>query len=471
MSHSQSAFRELIDEECSKLISQLDGEKVVHMVEVLYNYVTGLEQELLLCKHFQFLSPSHLQEIEGTHFRAEARLFWREVNLLLVYIVRAWARTSRTLIEGTIRSIASRNELLLSLIGRSFIEHACSLGYLNGVISKSHLRFEGICADFLADTLNADCVPTPEERLLHATLFKFAVGRRVEFAPEEAPGPGDGISSWRKYNESLKSVPDEMQSISVVTCIDKTIARDGYGWVKTVYEIFCEYCHPNAASRSLDFSRYESITGKHFASDLSSGGLSPSFRRIWGLTSSSIPALCILMRESLCSLSSYRLTMPELDESAVEGLPPVGSVSQVDEHGRVAYCDPRTIAGDDDRLTELTSSQVSRAAAILRIFSEFFVVSVDKWLNSFAYMVPANAEFELNVWEYMARVYSTELEQRMCPQEEERRLLMVAVMRSREFLAVGELLSAIPRLKRLPDIDRVFHSVKAFLKESSDTLL
>ncbi len=467
----QSAFRGLIDEECSKLIAELDGEKVVHVVEVLYNYVTGLEDELLLCKHFQFLSPSHLQGIEGKNFRAEARLFWREVNLLLTYIVRAWARTSRTLIEGTIKSLASRNELLLSLTVRSFIEHTCSLVYLSGEVAKSHLRFERIWTEFLAGTLSSDCVPTPEERQLHATLFKFAVGSRVEFTPEQAPGPGDSISSWRQYNDSLKSVPGEMQAISVVKCIDRTIVRDGYRWVKTVYEIFCEYCHPNAASRSLDFSRYRSVAGKHFASDLSSGELSPSFRRIWDLTDSSIPAMCLLMHEGLCSLSSCRLTMPELDESAEEGLPPVGSVSQIDAHGRIAYYDPRTIGRNDYRLTQLTSSQVTRAATILRTFSEFFKASVDDWLNSFVAMVPANAEFELTVWEYMARVYSTELERRVCPKEEERRLLMVAIIRSREFVAVGELLSAVPLLKRLPDVDRVFHSVGEFFDDSVDSLL
>ena len=125
------------------------------------------------------------------------------------------------------------------------------------------------------------------------------------------------------------------------------------------------------------------------------------------------------------------------------------------------YYDPKNIRITRTIKTQLTHDQIRRAEVSHRIFEEFLGPSSEDWLEEFAYEIPVNAEAEIRLWQRMGNVYLKEQAERPVMSREERRLLCLAVIQSSGYASIGQLLSAMPELKRLDHIERVFDRVRA----------
>ena len=88
--------------ECSNVIEQLKGKEVLDALRRTYEALSGLDNELSECNSFSFLSPDHLQQLAGRELASEALFFWREINQLLIFIIRTASRAVLSLIEGVV---------------------------------------------------------------------------------------------------------------------------------------------------------------------------------------------------------------------------------------------------------------------------------------------------------------------------------------------------------------------------------
>ena len=157
--------------------------------------------------------------------------------------------------------------------------------------------------------------------------------------------------------------------------------------------------------------------------------------------------------------------MPPLEMSAENGVPPLGYLPEVDEHGRRYYY---TLTASDyqgevlgEVLTELTADQIRRAEYVFSVFADFYPgILMTEWIKAFAVEAPRQAEIELRLFEHMASVYQLELNERPPLDRDIRRLLFAAAFFSRAFSTAGELLSFCPSLKRLVDWERVFDRIR-----------
>jgi len=147
------------------------------------------------------------------------------------------------------------------------------------------------------------------------------------------------------------------------------------------YELLCEYCHPNSASRTLDYLMKWDDLGKHAAQEFSRRELPPGFLKVWDLLRSSLPPLCRKVEEGLSLLSSCRLPMRELEGSRRTAGPPIGSVAGVDQHGRSIYVDLDRLNVKRELKTELTPGQIERIEALHNIFGDVDPSPIIDWLN------------------------------------------------------------------------------------------
>ena len=153
--------------ECSNVIERLKGKEVLDALRRTYGALSGLDHELSECNGFSFLSPDHLQQRAGRELASEALFFWRETNQLLIFIIRTASRAVLSLIEGVVTAIQTHNELLLSLVARAFVEHACSLDHLASTVDHGRPRLlEEVWPAYTADRAAERIRPTDDDRKL-----------------------------------------------------------------------------------------------------------------------------------------------------------------------------------------------------------------------------------------------------------------------------------------------------------------
>ena len=381
------------------------------------------------CNSFSFLSPDHLQQLAGRELASEALFFWREINQLLIFIIRTASRAVLSLIEGVVTAIQTHNELLLSLVARAFVEHACSLDHLASTVDHGRPRLlEEVWPAYTADRAAERIRPTDDDRKLQEALLRYAVGRRVQLGEVDPPAAEDSRGRWEDYLKSLRDVPAHLVPETVLKSIDKTSSKNGYQWVRMIYEQLCEYCHPNSESRSLDYIVKLDDLGKHAAQEFSRRELPPGFLKVWALLRSSLPPLCRKVEEGLSLLSSCRLPMGKQEGSMRTAGPPIGSVACVDQHGRSIYVDLDRLDIEWEIKTELTLARIRRIEALQNIFGDVVPGPMSEWLNNFRYEIPVNAEDELRLWERLGRVYQDELGDRPGMPPDERRFLADAIL-------------------------------------------
>jgi len=441
----------------------LYDDKIVHVLERLYRTLVTIDDELHDCSWFHLMQPQDLWDLQVKNVEEGRLVFWRGLNLVLTYVLRSSVQAPFTLMKGLITAVHSRNELLLALIARAFVEHASVLSYVDMTLSEKGAHLREVFASCSSDINLAACMPTEEDHDLYIVLFRCALGKKAEVRFGDLPNEGASVRAWERFNkDSVNGVPPERQALSICMCLDKLAKVKRFRWVNTIYAMLSEYCHPNAASRAIEHDVHKNDVGTFYITLSSQRATSPAFNRIYRIVNETLSRLIYLrMRESFAALSTCRMPMAPLEISAEDGVPPIGYLPEVDEHGRRYYYPLMASEYQQEVLTELTAEQVRRAECVFSLLADCYPgIPVAQFIHAFAVQAPRSAEIDLRLFEHMASVYQLELNERPPLDRDARKLLFTAAFFSRAFSTAGELLSFCPSLKRLDDWERVFDRIR-----------
>jgi hypothetical protein len=101
----------------------------------------------------------------------------------------------------------------------------------------------------------SDEEPTDADRLLRRSLIQYTLGRRVNSSIAVAPSLEDGAKAWEDFQkQSAIDKKSEISTEHINNALRAVRETEGFGHWLAVYDELCEYCHPNGASRALDFA-------------------------------------------------------------------------------------------------------------------------------------------------------------------------------------------------------------------------
>jgi hypothetical protein len=257
----------------------------------------------------------------------------------------------------------------------------------------------------------------------------------------------------------LDSVPDQFKASQILTMVDAFSKRKGLHDVRTVYEILCEYCHPNSASRTLDFNVAVSSSGKHVLQADAQESLSNGFRIVYSLFKRIVSPSCEAIDRAFLTLSACRLPMPP--SSFESHCPPIMGMRIVDEFGRIGWVESSQVAHIPlFNPMPLTDEQRERIEYIHSVFKGTLSLSLSTWMKNLSVEGP-NLEDELRLFEHFTEVFLDELRDRGSVTYQQRKLLYAAIVKCVEAPSLDDLLSILPQTKSLPNIERVFARVKS----------
>ena len=156
-----------------------------------------------------------------THLQAknveEGRLvFWRGLNLVLTYVLRSSVQATFTLMKGVITAVHSRNELLLALIARAFLEHASVLSYIDMTLSEKGAHLREVFASCSSAKHQSACRPTKEDYDVYIVLFRCALGKKAEVKFDHLPNEDASVRAWDRFNKDSENVvPPERQALNI----------------------------------------------------------------------------------------------------------------------------------------------------------------------------------------------------------------------------------------------------------------
>ena len=277
--------------------------------------------------------------------------------------------------------------------------------------------------------------------------------------PSEAfPAPSDSIGAWTRFRKQVENADECLKPDHTMTAIASMAKEDGQHHLLIVYDLLSEYCHPNSASRTLDFKKRINTFGRFTIAVSGSSELSPAFRTVFSLWGSVTAPSCRAIDEALDFLSRCRKPMPDVSPSRTE--PPIGGMPGVDEHGRRIWLR----MGESEPLLpesppELTPDQLRRIEAIHSALAEVDPTPLDDSIYLFR-CEGARLEEELWIYERFVELYQSELARRNSSRWDEKSLIFQAILRGCMAGSVGELISIVPSLKALPELERLFESVR-----------
>ena len=258
----------------------LYDDKIVHVLDRLYKTVMTIDDEFHYCSWFHIMQPQDLWDLQAKSIEEGRLVFWRGLNLVLTYVLRSSVRATVTLIKGLITAVRSRNELLLALIARAFVEHVSLLSYVDMTLSEKGGHLREVCALCSSDIHLAACKPTEEDHDVYIVLFRCALGKKAEVRLDRLPNEDASVRAWDRFNEdSEKGVPPERQALSICMCLDKLAKVKRFRWVNTIYAMLSEYCHPNAASRALEHHVHKNDMGTFYMNVSSQQATSPDVQQ------------------------------------------------------------------------------------------------------------------------------------------------------------------------------------------------
>lgn len=456
-----SAARFRIHPKASEVAERLDGGTLIACLKSTFEHASRISFELRDCKYFHLLNEVDLDVLAQADESEQIDWFWTQLNELLVLISRTTSRAVLSTIDGVSWALGSKNELILALSARALLEHAAALHDIAIYITPVQNR---LTSEIWPNHRSGSplCRLTEQDKKVRKELIRFAVGRRVEFSGEPIPPFEASRKRWKKFRESLDLVPEEFKSNQIMSSIDSLSKLPEQQHLRVVYEFLCEYCHPNSASRTLDFNMTMSQFGKHRLADYSQDSLTVGFRNVYAFCRSIIPSSCLAIDTCLAVLTVCRKPMPA---TLLSAKPPINGRRIVDEFGRVGWAHFGKIFWPEPKFkAQLSESDRERIARIHEVFRGLELdetgqpMTFEKSVDLFSQGGPFIQE-EINIWENFVDVFQREMQDRRDSSHSLRVLLFHAIQICFEAPTLGDALSVDPYLKKLPDLDRVYSRV------------
>ncbi len=448
-----SSIRFRLHPKASEVADRLGDHTSLQHLGAILDKASEVSHELRECRYFKMLDQEHIEHIGKYDTLEQAYVFWKQLNQLMILSARTASRAVASIIDGLSSAVASKNELTLALMSRALLEHAAALHTLEKLIFPSQKHLVKVWPNVSKEPI------TEQDKEIHKELLRFVVGRRVQIAGDAIPFINDSIEAWKKFNKSLDSVPEQFKSTQILTMIDTFSKHQGLHDLRTVYEILCEYCHPNSASRTLDFNVAMSSPGKHVLQADTQESLRNGFRIVYGLFKRIVSPSCEAINRAFSTLSACRQPMSPYSYELKD--PPIMGTRVVDDFGRVGWVEtseifPMPIFNP----VPLTDEQRERIECIHSVFKSTLSISLSERLELMSWEGP-NLEDELRLFEHFVVVFLDELKDRGSINLRQRKLLYVAIVKCVEASSLDDLLSILPQAKSLPNIERVFARMKS----------
>src|SRR5208337_2831591 len=220
---STRGTREFLEElDIADSFHGLYDDKIVHVLERLYRTVMTIDDEVHDCAWFHIMQPQDLWDLQAKSSEEGRLVFWRGLNLALTYVLRSSVQATVTLMKGLITAVRSRNELLLALIARAFVEHASLLSFVDMTLSEKGAHLREVFTSCSSDSHLAACKPTQEDHDVYIVLFRCALGKKADVRLDHLPNEDASVREWDRFNKNSETgVPPERQALSICMCLDK----------------------------------------------------------------------------------------------------------------------------------------------------------------------------------------------------------------------------------------------------------
>jgi transposase-like protein len=438
-------------------LDQCRATEVLGSLKSVFETATSISAELNDCTNFTLLALDELHELGNADALLQAGWFWHDVNLLLVLLARTNARTIQGLIDSLSWAFGSRNELQLALSTRSFLEHAAALAYLQDSLFGITKKLQGVVWPNLG-TNDPRLIVEKSDLDVRNTLVRFAVGRVAEIVGEHILSDSDSFDTWKQFQAGMRQVSPHLKSLRVGEMRSALVNVRGRQILGPIYELLCEYCHPNSASRNVEFQVDTNRQGKHRLVVGKATETSVGFNRLMGICRVAVPRICDAAREGLIALREC--IMPMAAETFGGFEPKPYSHRTVDPHGRVSWVEEHEIARIPPQVRAvLTPEQELRIQALAQKFERAAPNSLEKWRYDMSCEGPFLEE-ELAHFEHLARVFQQELKERGPISDEDCVRLYLALIKSMEAASVDELISIFPPCRHLSALERVLKRVQ-----------
>jgi hypothetical protein len=233
-----------------RISKKLDGNELIEALEQTYIRAARILEKLEVCTHLKFLDEEYIENLLNQNRREAYIQFWSSINTLLIFNLRNASESVMKLIEGISQSIGTKNELLFALSLRSLIEHSC---ILDDVKEKVEANRNFLPATIWESERRHSMKPLQGLIDLRKELMLFAVGHNIQL-DTNIPDEHSSKKAWERFISSSRKVPDQFKvKNSVMHYIDRCTNRNHFFLLRYVYELLCEFCHPNMHARSLNF--------------------------------------------------------------------------------------------------------------------------------------------------------------------------------------------------------------------------
>lgn len=407
------------------------------------------------CKYFSLLDAESLRRLAEHHDYTHASWFWPQMNQLIIFIARGAARSVQNLVDAITWAIGSRNELALALATRAMLEHSAALDRARDNLSTIAERLKREIWPHFHRT-RTDCpqlLVTDTDEAVRRELLRFAVGRLVQVNGKEVPSHSDPQTTWDTFNRSMKKVPEEITPERVGELVKKMSVRQGRPELVAIYSLLSEFCHPNSASRTLDFRLFSSDLGTHTLTSDDEPEPTASFTTVFSYCRSIVPVCCNAIDDTLTTLLSCHKPIPVETLRHSHAFP--GTMSTVDEFGRQQWAEATSIAFLPSKNSiPLSGEQKERIARLEKRLGPLGK-PLEESLEAFASDGPYT-ENEIRMMEHMVDVYEEELTHTdLSPGD-----LWAVILASSLHRTIDDLLFSLPDLKMCPGVERVFRQVK-----------
>lgn len=435
--------------------AKLYSEHVLSCLDDCFRKATAVDAQFSECTDFQLLQREFLNELERRDEPFGHETFWSQVNQLLILISRSESRSVLRLVDGIMHAVARTNELALALLARSFIEHACAVCWTSCKVAAHARRLQ-------SEIWPSNCSATviDDDRRLRDDLMKFALGARTSVDGLTPPDNRASQSQWQKYRKSSEhAVPEELRAEQVLDQVDFLSKQADYRDIRATYDRLSEYCHPNAASRTLDFRSHSDEPAMQTLTLAEGTAFTVGFITVFDAVRTVLPRLSDRLDQDLEVLANAAMPMAPVANRPSGSIPPPGTICAVDmQTARVLWVKSDQLHATSVNPATLTDDQKRRIRKIADAFAAVSNRTPETWLDLFAKNM--NVEREIQLSERMAKVFTQELAKRPGASPRERSLLFLAVNEGVSWKNLGDLLSTRPELKSLPNLERVFEQLR-----------
>ena len=433
-----------------RLANMLNGREVLNSLEETYGVASSILTELKDCKQLKIYDTDHLMKIAEEGIYQPNAEFWHDLNQMLIAGCLGEAASLKKIIEGMAWALDSRNEIIFALCLRSYIEHASVLNDSGAHIFQA---LERISEEVWPNYPNI--LPNQEDMEVRDNLVRFIMGRIAQL-DENTYRPKDSRSGWEKLHKSLRNVPEKFRiEHRIMDCIDALCEQEECRFIRTIYELLSEYCHPNSASRTFGF--YSSQSGSTYHYNITGETeIGIGMKHLFTMSEWSIPPLSQIFQTWFKTILQHKLPMPPIkEEDRVFG---PGRIRVRDQFGRILYKNGEEIHDRNTRVSHLTENQIKRLRKMSEGFSEVDDSPLSNWMSSFER--DFDPEKELQTWEHLLDVYESEKTERPSLNLLTKKLIFNAIIHAINGMSASQIFSLSPVYKSVPDLKRIIRKVK-----------